>query len=233
MSVDDRGCSSYVSSMSRRSITAEPRRGAFDELPPQTPFSEFFDEFVDHQFRDVVVREIVSSTAGIVVVCAFLMGACERLAKQQRVNRNKGNRAVVRALMERLAMTEFNAEGLISANQRLSEKYQLIANMQQRGEQAADAWLDDRQALPVMPELVEKGQLLTLSDLNSEGIREVEATLAQRARDVGRSVADSWIGKLLFWLMILALVAALNLWFFGHSELLRQIEQELSFLIDK
>lgn len=231
--VDLRHGPAYVNVMTGPATNTASQQRIPDGLPPLSPFSQLFDEFAEHQMADVSVREIVSTTAGVVVACAFLMGGCYQLARQQRVNRKEAHQAVVRCLMSRLAMASFNAEGLISANKRLAGKYQLIANMQQQGAEAGDAWLADRQTVSVMSSLVEKGRLMSLSDLDAEGIREVEASLGGRVRDVGRVVADSWIGKLLFWVVLFAVIAALNFWFFSHSDLLLHVEQALEALVGK
>jgi len=39
--------------------------------------------FFDFQMQDLSVREIVVSTAGIVALCAFFMGANQALARQK------------------------------------------------------------------------------------------------------------------------------------------------------
>jgi len=132
---------------------------------------------------------------------------------------------MVRCLVSRLGMTEFNTEGLISANERLAKKYQLIENMQQQGAAAANIWLENSDAPALLESLVEKGKLLSLSDLAAEGMKEVESSLRSKSADVTKNLANSWLGKLLFWLVMPAVIAVINLWFFGHTDFLLHIRQ--------
>jgi len=79
--------------------------------------------------------------------------------------------------------------------------------MQQQGFSAASTWLSDSQTAAVLALLVEKGRLLTLSDLDVEGIKEIKVSWLEHVRiSSSRRTADSWFVKLLFWLVVLVVV---------------------------
>ena len=103
--------------MKQQPASQRSQRKGVGPAPPAPPFQLMLDEFFDFQMQDVSVREIVVSTAGIVALCAFFMGANQALARQQRVKNKIAHAAMVNCLVNRLGMTEFNAEGLISANE--------------------------------------------------------------------------------------------------------------------
>ena len=192
-------------------------------VAPELLFRQRLDDFVDHQMQGVSLSELVGSTAGMVVVCAFMMGAGRALARQQALAWADVHGMIEQCLVERFGMTAFNAEGLVSASERLAQKYYLIDSIQQEGEVALSGWQENGESQSVLVSIIEEGRLQTLSDLDADGVRRAKELSDVTAPEL-RS-ADSWIAKLLFWLVVLLVVAAAGWWFFGHTDFLSHLEQ--------
>jgi len=135
--------------------------------------SNIIESFARSQLEQVDRGLISDSTFLILATCAFFFGAEKQLRKQSGIPSYLSKTTLIEVLITLCGISERNACGITKAINRLSEKYYLIENIVETGEQAADQWLCC-ETIPSdsLRDLTQKYKGLSMFDLGIEGINE-------------------------------------------------------------
>jgi len=175
-----------------------------------------FDQFGYASLEVVSIREVRASSTSVLLVCTYWLGAANQLMRAQGQQDEYANE-LKQFLQEVLEFDSRAANHLLKTEARLRLKYALLADVFQRGAQAAERWSNANQdAFDDLRLILKTYGRLTLLELDTEGVLVNESTfnLPIHLTQKTHKGMSGWL-KWLRWAILLTCLVLLNLWFFG------------------